>query len=246
MTFLESIKTCLIDKPFTFSGRASRSEFWWFVLFCFLIGCFIGPATNIFFPMEKKYDLLSTFIALHLDPAINNPAININPVEKKELTNQYLADWFKPKIIPFAINVTIILFLVIIVFSVTCRRLHDINKSGWWQLISAPLIILSGVLSIVSYFVPLAFVLYSLYIFTVATAAAFGAAIIWGVLLIILFCCLIPLIWLLWMTKEGTPGPNRFGEDPLQQPQFMNTETELVAETNHPAPAGHPSVGGEK
>ena len=92
MTFWKSIwkstKTCLIDKPFTFSGRASRSEFWWFVLFCFLIGCLIGPATNIFFPIEKKYDLFSAFIALHLDPAINNPAININPVEKKELTNQ--------------------------------------------------------------------------------------------------------------------------------------------------------------
>jgi uncharacterized membrane protein YhaH (DUF805 family) len=218
MTFLESIKTCLIDKPFTFRGRASRSEFWWFVLFCFLIGCLIGPATNIFFPIEKKYDLLTTFTALHSNPTIN-------PVEKKELTNQYLADWFKPEIIPFAINVTIILFLVIIVFSVTCRRLHDINKSGWWQLISVPLIILSGVLSIVSYFVPLAFALYNLYIFAEATGAAFGAPIIWGVLLIILFCGLIPLIWVLWMTKEGTPGPNRFGEDPLQQPQFMNTET---------------------
>jgi uncharacterized membrane protein YhaH (DUF805 family) len=210
VTFLESIKTCLIDKPFTFSGRSSRSEFWWFVLFCFLIGCLIGPATNLFFPIEKKYDLLTTLTVLHLNPTIN-------PVEKKELTNQYLADWFKPEIIPFAINVTIILFLVIIVFSVTCRRLHDINKSGWWQLISVPLIILSGVLSIVSYFVPLAFALYNLYIFAVATGAAFGAPIIWGVLLIILFCGLIPLIWVLWMTKEGTPGPNRFGEDPLRR-----------------------------
>ena len=40
--------------------------------------------------------------------------------------------------------------------------------------------------------------------------------------------------------------PNRFGEDPLQSPQSMNTETESVADTNHPAPAWHPSVGGEK
>ena len=32
MTFLESIETCL-DRYADFSGRASRSEFWWFALF---------------------------------------------------------------------------------------------------------------------------------------------------------------------------------------------------------------------
>lgn len=37
MTFTESIKTCLFKKPFVFSGRGSRSEYWWFWLFTFLI-----------------------------------------------------------------------------------------------------------------------------------------------------------------------------------------------------------------
>lgn len=32
MTFVESIKTCL-SKYADFNGRASRSEFWWFMLF---------------------------------------------------------------------------------------------------------------------------------------------------------------------------------------------------------------------
>ncbi|MHB1428367.1 MAG: DUF805 domain-containing protein [Rhodocyclaceae bacterium] len=35
MTFGESIRTCF-TKYATFDGRASRSEFWWFVLFTFL------------------------------------------------------------------------------------------------------------------------------------------------------------------------------------------------------------------
>ena len=35
MTFTESIKTCF-SKYFTFAGRASRSEFWYFMLFCLL------------------------------------------------------------------------------------------------------------------------------------------------------------------------------------------------------------------
>ena len=37
MSFFESISTCLVKKYFTFSGRATRSEFWWFHLFTILV-----------------------------------------------------------------------------------------------------------------------------------------------------------------------------------------------------------------
>jgi uncharacterized membrane protein YhaH (DUF805 family) len=37
MTFTESIKRCLIEKYADFNGRASRSEYWWFALFSFLV-----------------------------------------------------------------------------------------------------------------------------------------------------------------------------------------------------------------
>ena len=37
MTFTESVKKCLTKDFFTFSGRSSRSEYWWFVLFEFLV-----------------------------------------------------------------------------------------------------------------------------------------------------------------------------------------------------------------
>lgn len=36
MTFGQSIKTCF-SKYVTFSGRATRSEYWWFALFCFIV-----------------------------------------------------------------------------------------------------------------------------------------------------------------------------------------------------------------
>ena len=36
MNFIESIKTCY-KKFFDFSGRASKSEFWWFQLYVFII-----------------------------------------------------------------------------------------------------------------------------------------------------------------------------------------------------------------
>ena len=35
MTFTEAVKTCLTTRFATVTGRASRSEFWWFALFQF-------------------------------------------------------------------------------------------------------------------------------------------------------------------------------------------------------------------
>ncbi|PDT04970.1 DUF805 domain-containing protein [Rhizobium chutanense] len=37
MGFTEAVRTVLMQKYATFSGRASRSEYWWFMLFCLLV-----------------------------------------------------------------------------------------------------------------------------------------------------------------------------------------------------------------
>ena len=90
MDFATSIKTCF-SKYGVFSGRASRSEFWWFALFGF-IG---GIVTTVIDVMILGYS-----------------------VESYGPTN---------------IIFTIITFLPYL--AVGARRLHDINKSGWWQLL---------------------------------------------------------------------------------------------------------------
>ncbi|HET8870446.1 MAG TPA: DUF805 domain-containing protein [Aquabacterium sp.] len=41
MTFDESIRTCF-QKYAVFDGRASRSEFWWWMLFCFIASIALG------------------------------------------------------------------------------------------------------------------------------------------------------------------------------------------------------------
>ena len=41
MTFSEVLKTCLVDKYATFSGRATRSEYWYVVLFGYLLALLI-------------------------------------------------------------------------------------------------------------------------------------------------------------------------------------------------------------
>ena len=46
MTFTQSIRTCLRDKYVTFSGRASRSEYWWFTLFFWLLLIVVGAVAG--------------------------------------------------------------------------------------------------------------------------------------------------------------------------------------------------------
>ena len=79
MTFTQSISVCF-SKFTDFNGRAKRPEYWWYFLFCFLVGI----AT----------ELISE---------------NLN-------------------------------FIVSLILSIPCyaagaRRLHDTNRSGWWQLL---------------------------------------------------------------------------------------------------------------
>jgi uncharacterized membrane protein YhaH (DUF805 family) len=81
MDFVTSIKTCLAEKYAEFNGRASRPEFWWFMLFCFVVNMLAGMIFR---------GWISTLISL----ALLVPSL-----------------------------------------AVGARRLHDIGKSGWFQLL---------------------------------------------------------------------------------------------------------------
>ena len=102
MDFQTSIKTCF-NKFAVFSDRASRSEFWFFVLFGFLGGIIavIIDVMILGYPFEE-----------------NGP-----------------------------INLIFSVALIVPSISVAARRLHDINKSGWWQLLW--ITIIGGILLII-------------------------------------------------------------------------------------------------
>ena len=95
MDFQTSVKTCF-KKYADFSGRALRSEFWWFVLFVSL-GSIVVTIIDI---MILGYSIES-----------------YGPV-----------------------NIIFSVVLILPSIAVTARRLHDINKSGWWQLIELTII----------------------------------------------------------------------------------------------------------
>ncbi|TQV62370.1 MAG: DUF805 domain-containing protein [Sulfurovum sp.] len=79
MTFMESVTTCF-NKYLVFEGRATRSEFWWFMLFGFVVNLVLAMI----------HPTLETLFSLAI---------------------------FLPSL------------------AVGTRRLHDVDKSGWWQLL---------------------------------------------------------------------------------------------------------------
>ena len=95
MDFQTSVKTCF-KKYADFSGRALRSEFWWFVLF----------------------SLLGGIVSVIIDVMILG----------------YSIESYGP------VNIIFSVALILPGIAVTARRLHDINKSGWWQLIELTII----------------------------------------------------------------------------------------------------------
>jgi uncharacterized membrane protein YhaH (DUF805 family) len=102
-----------------FSGRAARSEFWYWMLFVLLAGIVTGILDVAIFPDNELGPLNAAATVIFFLPGL----------------------------------------------AVGARRLHDRDYSGWWQLIA-----LTGI----------------------------------GMIVLIVWFCL-----------PGTPGPNRFGPDPL-------------------------------
>ena len=85
MTFGESINTCF-SKYAAFEGRASRSEYWWFFLFTFLVSLATGMVS----------DTLSGLFSLGvLLPSLAVGACRLHDVNK---SGWFLLLWFIPLI----------------------------------------------------------------------------------------------------------------------------------------------------
>lgn len=138
MNFKNAIKTCLKDKYANFSGRASRSEFWFFYLFL-LIGYGIAIST-IFISIKLFIGIISLFVIAMIIPSI----------------------------------------------AVTVRRLHDINKSGWFIILPLPFDIMERVLEKSSEGLSLVFLVVSLGLY---------------IYLLVLYC------------TDGNKKNNRFGKN---------------------------------
>jgi len=107
LDFEDAIATCF-RKYFDFNGRASRSEFFYFELFFWII----------------------FFVAVTIDLYIDSGRFSFSKIFYEMISDQ--DEIFGPG--------QILLFVVILIpsLSVTARRFHDFNISGWWQLLIFP------------------------------------------------------------------------------------------------------------
>ena len=97
MTMMEAVKHVLGNYA-TFSGRAARSEFWWWVLALILLQIVTGI----------------------IDGAVVAPMLG--------------AEAFSPES-GQPLSLLIALALLIPSIAVSVRRLHDLDRSGWWYLL---------------------------------------------------------------------------------------------------------------
>jgi len=107
MNFIQSISTCM-RKYVTFSGRATRSEFWWFYLFTVLV------------------NLVATSQASSFVPTL------LDGQDMTENESSYFLNNF------FFLYLSTITSLILLLpsLAVAVRRLHDVGRSGWWILIA--------------------------------------------------------------------------------------------------------------
>ncbi|NBZ86613.1 DUF805 domain-containing protein [Stagnihabitans tardus] len=108
MTFAQSVRTCL-SKYVTFSGRATRSEFWWFVLFSIL-------GLGIIF-------VIGASVARSGAPPSAGSDLGQQILESSPLA-----------LAIFGLGLLFYLALILPMIAVTVRRFHDRGLSGWLYL----------------------------------------------------------------------------------------------------------------
>lgn len=109
MSFIESIRTVL-SKYAAFSGRARRSEYWWYTLA-------YGIVMTVLYSVLIVPGLTEYMAAL--TEAAANPTGTV-PAAPGSLTTGYV------------IFSLVALALLLPTLGVTVRRLHDTNRSGYW------------------------------------------------------------------------------------------------------------------
>lgn len=114
MNFIEAIKTCF-SKYVTFTGRARRSEHWYFFLFVTLIQFILG-----IWLFSVVIGPVTRFIEDGGDP--NDTAAILEIIEQTLFSPAFIG------CILFG------LITILPIIAVQIRRMHDTGRSGWWTM----------------------------------------------------------------------------------------------------------------
>ena len=114
MTFSEAIKTCLVDKYVTFSGRATRSEYWYFFLFYYFLTFCLSFIVGF-----SQSDLALAVIGLLCLPILL-PSLAVT-VRRLHDTGRS-GWWFFISFVPYIGGIALLIFL--------CQKSDEDNKYG--------------------------------------------------------------------------------------------------------------------
>ncbi len=116
MKVLEAGKSAFVRFK-DYGGRSSREEFWKFVLFAFLGSILAVIVNSIFFGPEQIGSL-----KLSIDGDGNQ---SLKPMLQTNYNGGWIGDAFS-------------LIILVLFVALAIRRMHDIGKSGWWNLMPLP------------------------------------------------------------------------------------------------------------
>jgi len=84
--------------------------------------------------------------------------------------------------------------------AVLVRRLHDVDRTGWWALFPIPVLI--GIVMLLG-------------LLHAVGAERFPAVVLLVGMVVWIVTVVVSIVLLVWACTRGTRGPNRFGPDPL-------------------------------
>lgn len=152
--FMEALQVCFA-KYVAFSGRASRSEYWYFVLWQVLIGAVTGIVDAVLFTTS-----------------------DVGPL-----------------------NAIASLALILPTLAVSWRRMHDLDRSGWW---------IGGFYLVIFVVVFVGSITYGVTILDDPSATPDSEfALFFGIFAI--GVVIYSVVLLVWYCTRGTLGPNRYG-----------------------------------
>ena len=181
-----------------FDGRSRRSEFWLWLLFRFLLGQFLGAIAFAF--------IGPAMMQMSLHPEVYNGHPEL-------FFQSYMQMWFR--LIPFFSVLSLALLLPTL--TVCIRRLHDINRTGWWIVL--PYVV--GIVGLIVFFIIGGVSIFSLFAHhpNGDVSDSEGMRAVFQVVGSLFLCVILPsfvswVVLLVFFVTEGTRGANRFGADP--------------------------------